>query len=1301
MVYSAHNYVTSIDASSSVVITDDLLVTINFRDALSVPVSSGSSNLTFWKDTSVITRPANESEPDGIRTYLWNIDAFTTTNGRYRIEVFWANGTEAGYRTRDVVVYYPTDLRVYQSSVLVGTDESFSFSVYYNDTFTPQGLKSPAASVTYSFDGAPYVPMTDLNNGTWKATVSTLGKSVGSYQIVISASGFALQNRTAAIDVEIVYSTLALSLTWTPGSSITYTQDANLAVSYRYANGTSIPNAVVNVTDGLRYWTLQWHPSSGTYNVTLNGLMGLNIGNNPLVISAWKNQHYSRTADTALTISLEPTDLTVSWSPANVTVPYGGVLRLSVDYRYQGGDVPSSGSLVNVTIDGKVYELLFNGTMWTVSIPVNDLGLGTYQATVRAWRYGFVDRTNLTDGIVIIVDTASLTPNWYSYDLYYSWQVSLDVTVRSSQGYLVNGAVVRADLGGTNFTLNQILPGIYRLLLNGSIGLGEYPMRVYLLSYGYTNATVDVTLRVIDTPTTLTIIPHYIGYDGNPTGTLYYDGQLYLVVVCRDIANNPLIGLNVVLVLGTATYPMTDLGNGSYVRSFLGSFLGVGTIAGSASFVVYGYEDQTVPLSVEVRPVPTTMLTDIAIPDVMYFNQTVVVVVEYRNAHTGALIDATYVSASWSNSIPTEVLAPGRYRFTISAQMLSFAIHQLNITIGLENYSYGQILHSITVRPIRTSLSSVLSYTNYEYCNITVQVTYRDLDRDLPITVAIVNMTVAGNVYPMVHVGNGVYRYVFNLTIDPSMIGYTAVFAAWAHGYSANTTSATIIVQPKQRVYIELLPLAPYQGVVMAIGAYVRYNGTHAPLVGVSVTFYISVELDNGTVLQSELSAITSTNGLATTTYDVPPSAVRMTVVARYPGTDSQWKATKVAANIPVQPPSFFILLVRFLTQRDVLLVIALITVVGVVTYGRTRSARTKRLRKRKQLEDQMNNFRDLMSLRHFMAIYLNRGTCVFYHPFTEQKIEPHLVSGFISAVMSVYGEIKGDGVQGTLEEINYQGLRLNGYSGRHIAGILILEGEMTPFLRERLRTFVDLFEVRYDSELDGWTGFTDCFDSKWIVSSLYSVFDYDRLLPHRIVNDRLVKKSDMGLFRALKKLVGDREFRFDDILPRLARETGMSEPLVLDHLLRMRGSGAIAPLEVEVPGPLPLAHPDQEIGPIETATPVTEPEVRPTEPQPEPGSSNVTSTEAETVSVEAEEPIAPPGAAEKQVVPEPPVEPQPQVVKPSEEEAFVMEVEALLRRKAEEGPPAEAPPEPKKPEDEAEKFVQEVEELLKEEKKK
>jgi DNA-binding Lrp family transcriptional regulator len=250
------------------------------------------------------------------------------------------------------------------------------------------------------------------------------------------------------------------------------------------------------------------------------------------------------------------------------------------------------------------------------------------------------------------------------------------------------------------------------------------------------------------------------------------------------------------------------------------------------------------------------------------------------------------------------------------------------------------------------------------------------------------------------------------------------------------------------------------------------------------------------------------------------------------------------------------------------------------------------------------------------------------------------LISGFIAAITSVYGEIKGDGVRGTLEEIQYHGLRLNSYSGQYIIGILILEGEMTPLLRERLQFFVELFKNQYDNDLDGWTGLVDCFDPEWVVATLNSAFNYAWHLPHRFGPTQKVTKTDAKILDYIGAVRDERnEFYIKNLLSPLAEMLEKSEAEVLDRLLLLQDRGIIVPIGIQTilqRQGLTLVNGRDDIM-FEQPTTVDEPMVE---------------DEPETVEeLEFEE-------LTEEVIEEP--EPDPM-------EAFVQDVESLLVAKAEE----------------------------------
>ncbi|NWF95178.1 MAG: hypothetical protein HXY34_03465 [Candidatus Thorarchaeota archaeon] len=1444
MAYSAHNYVTAIDSAASVVMTGALGTTTHFRDAMSVPVTTGSSNLTVWRGGSVVSNPANESEADGTRAYSWVPTSWgVTQNGLYRIEVFWANGTEAGYRTRDVVVYYPTTLTATQSAIAAHTDSTFDIRVYYNDTFTPQGLTAPAAAVVYSFDGGPNTAMTDLSNGTWTATVSTAGKTSGAYTVSVYASGYALQNQTTDIDVQLTYDTQSLAVSWSNGNTVTYVDSTRLVVAYRSLNGTPVPDAVVNVTDGTTYWTLAWSVSSGTYNFTFDGDMDPpGLGAHALTINAWKAGYQARTAATSLTINTAPTGMTVSWQPANVTIYYTESLNLTVDYTYSGGDVPSSGAQVNVTIGTHFYVLTYTGTVWVATIPGGDLGPGTFTADISAWRHGYDHATNTTVGITVkpspnmfwvvwepsgpsmtyaetlnitvcytyasepvpgatvrlylngnrvydlvlggdklwhlsllgpvvglgtwnatvlanssgydtgrdervltvTVDTCTLTPNWVSTSIYYTHQTQLNVTIRDSLGNALLGALVNASFNGANYTMTHVSHGLYRLMLSGSVGLGSYPIRVYLLQYGYVNSTTDVSLDVIDTPTTTTVSLIYTGHDGQQWATLYNDGGLLIRIYCEDVDANPLTSLTVTVTLNSSVYPTTNHGNGTYTFTAQATLFGIGTTMGSVQFTVYGYEDGNEPVSFSVLPVPTHITTSIPVPATMYLNQTIVISLQYIDNHTGLAIDAVSVSMVWDGAHTWEKTGVGTYNVTFSSQSLSLTQHAFSVTLTRTNYSTSVLSQTVLVRAVRTSLVAAASYSQYEYELIELAATYTDLDHGVAITGATVTATIGTQVYTLTHIGGGVYSHSLNLTITPGS-GYQVQFSASAPGCSTNSTVSSLVVYAKTRVYITLVTFAPVQGQSVTVGAELRQNDTNTPVSQAVLEFWILAHLRNGTEVSAVLTATTNAQGYGSQAYTVPFEAVSVDITIYYAGQDSIWWAVYAVKSVTVlSQPSLLLLFQNPVIQLA--LISVFVTVVAQMAYNRR--VKPKKIAALAKLKAQLKAFKDLGALRHFMAVYANRGTCVFYYPFGEQRIQPDLISGFISAVTSVYGEIKGDGVQGTLEEIQYQGLRVNSYSGKHIIGILILEGEMSPLLRERLQFFVELFESQFGNYLDDWTGLIDCFDPEWIVSTLNTTLNYKWHLPHRFGHVGKLKGLEGKVLEAVGKMLDERgEFLFSRVLEPLSDQLQRTQAELLNILVRLEESGAIVPISVQtvlqrqglgLPGiaptiqeettgeakepmsssqstadeigrvePIAAAEPAKGVAPVEASHETLPPDAVTTRKE---GRGKRSTRASKTDHIETPTPERPAEEvpAPEKPVPERPAEETTASAKPAEEkqveekpssdaDAFLRDVEVLLSKEADSaGPKSQT-----KPVDSAEEFVREVEDLLRKEPKK
>ncbi|MCF2136232.1 MAG: hypothetical protein K9W43_03245 [Candidatus Thorarchaeota archaeon] len=1266
---TAPNYVTEIITRDSVSITDNLLITNTIQDTGANNATTGSTNLTIWQDSARVAHPANETVVNGATTYTWDIDSDTTNNGTYRIEVYWANGTEAGYLTREFIVYYPTTLTSQDASISTFTDSSFDISVYFNETFTPKALDGSYAGVStvYSFDGSAWTSMTDQGNGTWTATISTAGFTAGTYQVRVNGSGYAIENQSITIDVTLTYDTLPLVVAWSNTDNISYTSHTNLTVQYNFVNGTHISEALVTVTDYTHTWTLQYDSSGGYYWLQFNGTDAPGLGTHTLNISASKTGYESQyDSSQSLSIYKEPTSITVTWTPANVTIPYTDSLNLQVDYTYGTGDVPSGSALVNVTIDGVTYPLTYIGSVWNVSLAGSDLKLGIHTAYISAWSYGYAPQSNTTSGInitlapnsfiviwenpsdlnatytelvnitviytydsdpvpgatvrlylnstrpydftlspvddrwhlllnasdvglgkwnatilanrtgydtgrqtdtlTVVVDVCTAAPNWSSTTVYYTHTENLDITVLDSFGHPVTDALVNATYRGSNYNLTHVGGGIYRLTIDGHDGMGAFNIQVWTWRYGLVNHSLTVHIEIVETPISGDLLTGFGGFDNT---ALYHDGWVIFTVTLRDVDNNSIVGMTVNLTTTTTIYHLTDNGDGTYQLNLTGYELGIVTLSGNFTADLFGYDSWKTTISLDVEPVPTRVDVIVGtIPTEMYLNQTIQITLEYVNTHTNALIDPTATTFTWAGSSLTySEPTAGRFSFTLSAVDLAFGAHNLYISLSRSNYS-GQVIDSdIIVRAVHTEITTNTLYQEYENETIRFTVEFRDTDRNLILAGRQVNVTISGSTY-MMHYDSEDESYYLDFLIVLSPGSYTITFAGAAPGYDRCEANTTLIVNPKA---VTTLTIELVGKVVVGAPVVVRATlteGTH-PIIGATVYFHVMVFYSSGDNVTSVIGRETDEHGVAELTYIIPTSdtvASSLAITAEYRGTRDKWRADSIPLNTSVEPDIGTALTQLFATPPGWLLLalVAGSVVTGVKLRRRRASKRAGRL---SGLKSRYDDFLSLNSLRHFMIVYKDRGTCIFYHPFGEHRIHADLISGFISAMTSMYGEIKGSGDRGALEEIGYAGLRVASYNGDLVIGILIAETSMTPEIRKRLQNFVKEFEKEYKSDLTDWTGLMDCFDPEWIVSTLYSELGYQIVLPHtiRMRHSRLSgrEKKLLSYIQQDLESQGKSEFRVGEYLDKAAEMLKAPKMMVLDMFIRLEEINAIQPIDI------------------------------------------------------------------------------------------------------------------------------------------
>jgi hypothetical protein len=1129
--------------------------------------------------------------------------------------------------------------------------------------------------------------MTDHANGTWTAAVDTTGWALGSYPIIVYAEGFAIENQTEYITIAVVEPSSKLDgmhVWWVVDNNISYIETAQLRVNYSTSAG-GVVGATVNVTDGTITWDLNWDGGTETYWIDLTGSdFSLGPGTYPLTVSAWANGVETQVNDTLeIVIVEEETNLAFGW--LSYSFDYSRSVNFSVVYSDHLGTPIVGASQVDIAINGMPYFLddAGNGTYWIELDRFYDLGNHTVVVTLSKLGYQTAINSSIWFNITIAkanVDIDPVSP----MQVYFTHSDPLTITLTDDEGDPIDSAVVWLEYDGTNYTLVEGSVGVFQILINGSDGLGLYPIRVFTFTYGFFNESLSgMQIEIIETPTSLDasgtrIVGMYT--------TLYNDGSITFNVLYEDIDGFPLTTGLVNITINGTTYDLTP-GPSNFTLTLEARFIGIDSFSAEIKADLDGYEGATIFYPVVVEPVPTYIETDTAIPSVMYLNQTVTIRVRYWNNNSGSWLLPGEVHFDWSSSLsPSGPDVSGWYQITLSSDSLDIQQHNLNITFGLTNYTTASIIMPITVRVVNTDFYVIGTYSTYENETVRLRVFYHDLDHDAPISWGTVIATLEGTDYAMTYDGASVY--IADIRADLEWGSYQFSLSALATGCATGTTTTSLTLYEKDHVYVELIhPVVgdlTVEGESTTIAAQVKYNNSVqtelAPLASASVHFLVTIRFSNGTSFTWPHTDTTDEEGVASWSFPVPTSEQaeisNMTVDAWYLGSNTRWSA--LASTLKVEVGFDFLQqLIRFISSDLGIMMILSLVVIGTVAVGYNKKFKPKKREARRGLMRQLDSFKELEMMQHFMAVYIDRGTCVFYHPFRDSRIQPDLISGFIAAITSVYGEIKGDGVQGSLEEINYQGLRLNSYSGKFIIGIVIVEGDMSARLRDRLQFFVELFEDQYYADLDGWTGLVDCFDPEWVVSNLNAAFNYTWMLPHTIVRKVRVKGQEAKVLKYIHTKFGEGEFLLLGIIEEIAQLLGCTDAEAFDILLRLEDNGGIKPIGIHsVLQRQGLGIAEEDDGSLyETDTHVEppKPEVKkapPTkekpEPKPEPTTEPPPKPKPEIVETPKPKPAPkPPPKPKPEVVETPKLKPKPIIEEKakelSEEDKFLADVVALM----------------------------------------
>ncbi|MFW9796494.1 MAG: hypothetical protein ACFFE2_05590, partial [Candidatus Thorarchaeota archaeon] len=796
------------EVTTKSMMTSNIDINSTIQEPDTDPVTTGTANLVVWYSGSEFWSPSDQSVTNGLAHYFWDISNPMTTNGEYTIETRWSNGTEAGYLSKSLILYYPTAFTAESYNIDAYTESSFDIRVNLTDTFTPQGLNGTYATVVYSFDGAANQSMTDLNNGTWTATVSTAGKAFGQYDVWVYATGYAIENRSLQISTVLIHDTETLTILWSNTNDITYVESTELSVAYRRVGGAPISGATVNVTIDTNTWVLVWDGVSESYKITFNGSDSPpDFGVHSLTIQAWKVGHKPQTdASQTLTLQEESTTLTLQWSNGN-SITYVESTTLIANYTMSDG-APVTGALVNVTIGTDTWIMTWNGVTETYDYVFDGVadppGFGVYSLTIEAGRFGYMYQSDAALTLTLSEEPTSLVLIWSAGSaITYIESTTLVANYTQSDGTPVTGALVNVTIGTDIWTMTwNGVTETYDYVFDGDVdppGLGLHSLTVEAGRFGYVyRSNSTLTLTINEEPTNLILT-------WSPDFDITYVEETYLIANYTMSNGSAVVGATVNVTIGTDVWILSWYAPTAVYRVlFKGSDIlpGFGTHPVTVQADLFGFvakTDSTETLTINEEPT-TLLLSWSAGNSITYIEQTTLsasYTMSNGSAVRNAVVNVTIGLNTW---LLTWHEGSQTYRVTFlgTDDPPGFGTHSVTVQADLFGFvaksnSSEQLIISEEPTSMTISWSNGFSITYVEETTLSV---WYNMSDATPITGATVTATIGIDVWILTwNPSTEAYETTFRGTDDPPGIGsHPLTIEAYKFGYVSQVDSTKNLV---------------------------------------------------------------------------------------------------------------------------------------------------------------------------------------------------------------------------------------------------------------------------------------------------------------------------------------------------------------------------------------------------------------------------------------------------------------------------------------------------------------------------
>ena len=422
----------------------------------------------------------------------WLVSDNVTEYGKFKVQILWNNGTDAGFREKNITILGETELvKIYPSSTFDATD-TFNITVFYNDTGQDIPIKN--ADVTYRIGSGSWNTenITETENGYYNITLNcnnTDFSDSGQNTITVNANKQYYNNQSIPVNINILGETELILTKFPDISSYDSSEIFNITAFYNNTvrtkgiNGASITVEI----DGTPYDPIIIDPfGDGFYNITMNCSASEfgEYGPSTIRVNASKIYYYN-TSTTIDVHIIGVSELTTSnYAPSysssdifNITAYFNDTERLNKGI---------TGATIEVDIDGTPYTPLlidpFGDGYYNITVNCSAPEFGAYgdsNIRINASKIYYYNQSTIVS--INIGAKTDATISIYPIKPFYSSSETFNITVfynDTARNEGINGATIEVEIDTVDYTPILIDPygeGYYNITINcNAVQFGDY-----------------------------------------------------------------------------------------------------------------------------------------------------------------------------------------------------------------------------------------------------------------------------------------------------------------------------------------------------------------------------------------------------------------------------------------------------------------------------------------------------------------------------------------------------------------------------------------------------------------------------------------------------------------------------------------------------------------------------------------------------------------------------------------------------------------------------------------------------------